>query len=57
MSRKKPPSTDQPEALVSSFPVEMDDRSLEPVEERNLEGSLRPRLLEEYIGQEGVKQN
>jgi Holliday junction DNA helicase RuvB len=57
MSRKKIPPIDQPETLSPPFSVEMEDRSLEPVEERNLEGSLRPRLLEEYIGQEGVKQN
>jgi Holliday junction DNA helicase RuvB len=43
--------------LESLTPIESEVPPLDVHEEQNLEGSLRPRNLDEYIGQEGVKQN
>jgi Holliday junction DNA helicase RuvB len=52
-AKKKPPLAVE---LPSSPVVETTLEVPEPEDER-LEGSLRPRTLGEYIGQEGVKQN
>ena len=56
MSRKKKLSLDDSERLdptLSAVPGAAEDLP----EEHNFDGSLRPRDLDDYIGQEGVKQN
>ena len=56
MSRKKKLSLDDSERLdptLSAAPEMAEDLP----EEHNFDGSLRPRDLDDYIGQEGVKQN
>src|SRR5262249_18526282 len=47
------PSDVVPSVVATELGVAMDERH----EEERLDGSLRPRTLSEYIGQEGVKQN
>lgn len=56
MSRKKKLLLDDSERLdptLSAVPEAVEDLP----EEHNFDGSLRPRDLDDYIGQEGVKQN
>jgi len=53
MRPKKNLVIDQEEVSQPAFAVELEAA----IEERNDEGSLRPRSLDDYIGQEGVKQN
>jgi Holliday junction DNA helicase RuvB len=55
MKAKKKPVFDQPEDFLPAATVEADAGRDKP--EDHVEGSLRPRSLNEYIGQEGVKQN
>ena len=58
MSRKKKPSLDPPAFDELTTPLaEADTITPEPIEEQNFDGSLRPRSLDDYIGQESVKQN
>jgi Holliday junction DNA helicase RuvB len=63
MSRKKKLGAEERQQIESAMPleavtpVEPEVSPLEVQEEQNLEGSLRPRNLADYIGQEGVKQN
>src|SRR5262245_7755836 len=47
------PADVAPSVIATELGVGMDERH----EEERLDGSLRPRTLSEYIGQEGVKQN
>lgn len=55
MSRKKSPLDPQTPPDLSS-PAD-NAISAETLEEQNLDGSLRPRSLDDYIGQESIKQN
>jgi Holliday junction DNA helicase RuvB len=56
MSRKKksPPDLQAPPDLT---PPADNGSSVETLEEQNFDGSLRPRSLDDYIGQESIKQN
>ena len=54
--KKKPPTDSQTPTDLMTPPVE-EGIAPETLEEQNLDGSLRPRSLDDYIGQEGVKQN
>lgn len=55
MSRKKsPPDLQTPPDLP---PPADNEISAETLEEQNFDGSLRPRSLDDYIGQESIKQN
>ena len=56
MNRKKKTALDHSESLESPLPV-VPEVAEELQEERRFDGSLRPRDLDDYIGQEGVKQN
>jgi Holliday junction DNA helicase RuvB len=57
MSRKKKPPADQLVMVEPTLTEEMIELPQGEVEERTLDGSLRPRLLDDYVGQESVKQN
>jgi Holliday junction DNA helicase RuvB len=57
MSRKKKLAIQEPESLDPSPGEGPQVVEPEQQEEQRVEGSLRPRNLEDYIGQEGVKQN
>jgi Holliday junction DNA helicase RuvB len=56
MSRKKKSLLDPQEQVELTPPVDEVAPS-DILEERNFDGSLRPRSLDDYIGQESVKQN
>ena len=55
MKAKKKPIFDQPEDFLPAAVVEPGAGEDRPDDQ--VEGSLRPRSLTDYIGQEGVKQN
>jgi holliday junction DNA helicase RuvB len=55
MKAKKKPIFDQPEDFLPAAAVEPETGGDRP--DDHVEGSLRPRSLTDYIGQEGVKQN
>ncbi|MBM4259711.1 MAG: Holliday junction branch migration DNA helicase RuvB [Deltaproteobacteria bacterium] len=55
MKAKKKPVFDQPEELLPVATASLEAGGDKP--EDHVEGSLRPRSLNEYIGQDGVKQN
>lgn len=57
MSRKKKLLSEERELLDPVLTAEGSGDGEELQEERRFEGSLRPRTLDDYIGQEGVKQN
>lgn len=57
MSRKKKMLIDPPAVVDAILPEQMEELPQEEVEEKTLDGSLRPRSLDDYIGQESVKQN
>ncbi len=55
MSKKKS-ALDYNEGCETPLPVEPEESEALP-EEHGFDGSLRPRDLDDYIGQEGIKQN
>lgn len=57
MSRKKKAPIDPPSMLDPILPEQIEELPQEEIEEKTLDGSLRPRSLDDYIGQESVKQN
>ena len=57
MSAKKKTLAPLPDVAPSVVATEVDVVTDERHEEERLDGSLRPRTLSEYIGQEGIKQN
>jgi Holliday junction DNA helicase RuvB len=57
MSRKKKLAIQEQESFDPSLEEEPQVVEPEQQEEQRVEGSLRPRSLADYIGQEGIKQN
>ncbi len=57
MSRKKKPALEEREIIAPTLTTEPEAVGEDWQEEQRFDRSLRPHDLNDYIGQEGVKQN
>jgi holliday junction DNA helicase RuvB len=57
MNQKKKPLAEQPSIVEPILTSAIAEFPQPEIEEKTLDGSLRPRSLDDYIGQENVKQN